>query len=100
MTGSTGRLAVSFGGLGGLAGEVGAAVTKLQSRLDQLDQDLTPLKADWTGEASASYQQAKGKWDQAIADLKMTLQASGQAVNDSHDDYKHTEGKNSAAFGG
>ena len=100
MTGNTGRLAVSFGGLGNLAGEVQAGVTKLETRLLQLDQDLTPLKGDWTGEAAASYQQAKAKWDQAIADLKQTLQSSGQAVNDSHDDYKRTETTNASSFGG
>ncbi|AWB93609.1 WXG100 family type VII secretion target [Aeromicrobium chenweiae] len=100
MTGSTGRLAVSFGGLGNLAGEVAAGVAKLEARLNQLDQDLTPLKGDWTGEAAASYQQAKAKWDQAIQDLKLTLSQSGQAVNDSGDDYRRTETQNASSFGG
>lgn len=99
MTG-TGRLAVNFGGMDGLAGEIQAAVTTLRGRLDRLEQELAPLKGDWTGEASAAYQQAKAKWDQAINDLNATLQQTGAAVTDSSADYRRVENANRASFGG
>jgi early secretory antigenic target protein ESAT-6 len=100
MSAGTGRLAVSFGGLDGIAGEIAAGVSKLEQRLNRLEQDLAPLKGDWTGEASIAYQQAKAKWDAAIQDLKTTLAQTGHAVTDSGADYKSTETKNAAAFGG
>jgi early secretory antigenic target protein ESAT-6 len=100
MSAGTGRLAVSFGGLDGISGEIAAGVSKLEGRLNRLEQDLNPLKADWTGEAAAAYQQAKAKWDAAIADLKATLAQTGHAVTDSSADYKSTETKNASAFGG
>jgi early secretory antigenic target protein ESAT-6 len=100
MSAGTGKLAVSFGGLDGISGEIAAGVSKLEGRLNRLEQDLNPLKADWTGEAANAYQQAKIKWDGAIADLKATLAKTGTAVQDSRSEYKATESKNASAFGG
>jgi early secretory antigenic target protein ESAT-6 len=100
MSAGTGKLAVSFSGLDGISNEIAAGVTALQRRLDALEQDLVPLKSDWTGEAANAYQQAKMKWDGAIADLKATLNQTGTAVQDSRGQYMSTENKNASAFGG
>lgn len=97
---NSGRLAVNFGGLDGISGEISAAVSALRGRLDRLESELAPLKADWTGEASAAYQSAKTKWDQAINDLNATLAQTGTAVSDSAADYRRAENANRASFGG
>jgi WXG100 family type VII secretion target len=90
---------VNFGGLDAAAADIQSSANQIEGRLDQLESDLAPLRADWTGAASASYQEAKTKWDQAMRDMKALLADVGVAVTQSNSDYQATERQNQGLWG-
>jgi WXG100 family type VII secretion target len=95
---NNGKLAVDFGGLDRGHADITSGAGKIESRLDQLESELAPLRADWTGSASESYQQAKAKWDAAMGDIRLLLVDIGNQVATSNSDYQSTESRNTARF--
>jgi len=91
-------LKVNFGGLATAAADIQTGANRIQSRLDQMDQSLQPLRANWSGEASSSYEAARAAWTTAITDMKALLAQVGQAVATSGEDYQTTERSNAARW--
>lgn len=96
---SAGELKVNFGGLDAAASDIMASANQIEGRIDALESELAPLRSDWTGAASESYQQAKVKWDQGMADMKALLADIGTAVTSSNSDYQATESQNQSRWG-
>lgn len=96
---SGGELKVNFGGLEAAAGDIQNSANQIQGRLDELGSQLAPLRADWTGAASEAYQQAKTKWDSAMADMRNLLAEIGSQVSSSNSDYQATENRNASRWG-
>ncbi len=89
---------VTFGALDTAAADIGARAGSIRSRLDQLDGELAPLRADWTGAASESYQRAKAEWTAAITDMQALLAEVGAKVSQSNADYQAAESQNQARW--
>jgi len=89
---------VNFGALDTAAADIAGAGKALQSRLDELDRALSPLRSDWTGAASESYAQSKAQWSAAIADMNQLLNEIGQAVQASGGSYQDTEKSNTTMW--
>lgn len=89
---------VNFGALDTAAADIAGAGKALQSRLDELDNQLAPLRSDWTGAASESYAQSKAQWTKAIVEMNELLQQIGQAVRASGGSYQDTEKSNSTMW--
>jgi WXG100 family type VII secretion target len=87
-------LKVNFGALEAAAQDIQGSARQIQGRLDQLDRELQPLKADWTGAASEAYQVAKAEWTRAITDMQALLQQLGVAVSQSNAEYQSAERAN------
>ena len=81
-------LKVEFGALDTAAADIGT----------RANADLAPLRADWTGEASAAYQSAKATWTRAIADMRQVLAQLGSAVSASNADYRAGEKLNAGRW--
>jgi WXG100 family type VII secretion target len=96
---NAGELKVNFGGLDTAAADIMGSSNQIEGRLDQLESELAPLRADWTGSASESYQAAKAKWDAGMTDMKALLAEIGQAVTSSNGDYQSTESANASRWG-
>ena len=94
----TGQLKVTFGALDTAAGDIRNGANAIQGRLDRLDSELAPLRADWTGAASESYQRAKAQWTAAITDMQALLAQVGTAVDQSNADYQTAESQNTARW--
>ena len=62
-------LRVNHAGLDTAAQDLANAVKKIDDRLNRLEQELAPLRSDWTGNAQQSYQVAKTKWDTAMQEM-------------------------------
>ncbi len=91
---TAGQLKVTFGALEAAAGDIKTRASSIQARLDRLDSELAPLRADWTGAASSAYQQAKQQWSTAITDMQALLAQLGTAVDTSNSDYQGAENQN------
>lgn len=93
-------LRVDHGGLETAAADLMTAVKNIDNRLTQLENELAPLRSDWTGQAQAAYTTAKGQWDQAMEDMRGILGSVGQAVSSSNDEYRSADQRGAASFGG
>lgn len=87
-------LKVNFSALSTAASDIGSGANQLEAILDEMDRSLQPLRANWSGEASASYEASKAQWSAAITDMKALLADIGRAVTSSNDDYQSTERAN------
>jgi len=76
-------LKVNFSALSTAAADIGSGAGQLEQVLANMDRSLQPLRANWTGEASASYEASKAKWTAAITDMKALLADIGRAVGSS-----------------
>ena len=91
-------LKVNFGGLSTAAADIQTGASQIEGRLNDMDQSLQPLRANWSGEASTSYEAARAKWTSAITDMKALLAEIGTAVSTSNEDYQATERANAARW--
>lgn len=93
------NIKVSFGELGNAASDIGNHASKVQSELDNLQQRLMPVIAQWEGGASASYQDAQNRWNEAAAGLQQVLATIGTAVASATEAYQAAEKKNEGRWG-
>ena len=91
-------LRVNHAGLDTAAQDLATAVKKIDDRLNRLEQELAPLRSDWTGNAQQSYQVAKTKWDTAMLEMKKLLQETSNTVHQSNADYKAADQRGAASF--
>lgn len=91
-------LKVNFSALSTASADITSGAGQIEARLAEMDRSLQPLRASWTGEASASYEASKAKWTAAITDMKALLADIGRAVDSSGQDYQATERSNAARW--
>ena len=91
-------LAVNYAALAAAAADIQASATKIENRLAELDKQLQPLRASWTGEAATAYEAAKAKWTAALSDMKALLAAIGRQVTTTSESYQATDRNVAKAF--
>ncbi|HZZ50250.1 MAG TPA: WXG100 family type VII secretion target [Pseudonocardia sp.] len=92
------EIKVSFAQLDGAASTINATMSKLGQVLEQLDNDLQPLVAGWTGQAAADYQARKAQWRAAQTDMNTVLGRIGTAVTSASENYRAVERANAARW--
>lgn len=75
------------------------AAKNIETRLNTLETDLTPLKSKWHGNAQLAYDDAKKKWDQATLDMTTLLSQIGNAVDTSNQGYTAADTRGQDRFG-
>jgi early secretory antigenic target protein ESAT-6 len=93
-----GMLLVNFGALQQASADIQKALSSLQSQLSQLEADARPLVATWNGAAQSAYQARQSKWTAASDDLSNILRNIKVAVDESAQDYQHTESQAQKRF--
>jgi len=91
---------VNHAGLEQIAQDLKTGVKQIDDRLNRLESELKPLQSDWAGDAQQAYYVAKGKWDQAIAEMNQLLEQTSVAVQNSNSEYSAADKRGAAAFGG
>ena len=91
-------LRVNHAGLETAAADLLQAVKDIDDRMTRLENELAPLKSDWTGNAQTAYHVAKGKWDTAIEEMRLLLEDTGRTVNTSNDEYRAADRRGAALF--
>ncbi len=89
---------VEHGKLDQGSADVMAAAKDIQTRLDNLEDDLKPLANDWTGAAKEAYREAKATWDKAIADMIVLLEQASANVDTSNTEYKAADTRGANRF--
>ena len=74
------------------------AVKEIDDRLNRLEQELAPLRSDWTGSAQQAYRAAKAKWDWAIKEMRDLLDETSKTVYQSNAEYKAADQRGAASF--
>ena len=80
-------LVVNHAGLNEVTDHLYKMVKDIDDRMNTLESDLAPLQSDWSGNAQAAYNQAKLKWDTAIAEMMQLLNDTGSTVGQSNQEY-------------
>lgn len=91
-------LRVNHAGLDTAAEDMGRTVKDIDDRLNRLEQELAPLRSDWTGSAQQAYTTAKAKWDGAIQEMKGLLAETSSTVYQSNAEYKAADQRGAASF--
>jgi early secretory antigenic target protein ESAT-6 len=91
-------LRVDHSGLELAAQDMAATVRAIGDRLHRLDQELAPLRHDWSGQAQQAYLTAAAAWNAAMDEMRTLLDATGRAVLLSDSDYRAADQRGAAAF--
>jgi 6 kDa early secretory antigenic target len=86
-----GRISVTFEDLENARDRVFATAGAIDGLLSDLSRMLAPLVAEWTGEASVTYQYQQRLWHNAASDLHATLIQIHSALSTSHASYTDAE---------
>ena len=81
-------LRVNHSGLDKAAEDLYGAVKKIDDRMDRLENELAPLRSDWSGQAQEAYKLAKAKWDWALKEMRDLLDETSKTVYQSNDEYR------------
>lgn len=93
-------LAVSYAALQTASADIKRGSKELTQTLETLDSAMKPLRANWTGEASAAYDAANRKWTAAIEDMTRLLLTVGGMVETSAQNYAAADKAGAAHFSG
>lgn len=79
--------------------DIHSTSARLNSALDDLRTQITPLRQIWTREAAEAYQVEQTRWDASAAALNDILYRLGTAVRDGADDVAATDRRAASAWG-
>lgn len=85
---------MQFGTVEVAGADIGSAANNLETKLNDMDTQLKPLQADWTGDASEAYITAKAQWTKAIQEMKALLAEIGQQVIQDSQEAQSNETRN------
>jgi WXG100 family type VII secretion target len=91
-------LVVNFAAMQQAVFDIGHAIELIDSELETLESDATPLTAQWSGTAQQAYRVQHDQWTAAADDLKAILVQISRALMDTTDDYSATEQGNASLF--
>jgi WXG100 family type VII secretion target len=91
-------LRVNHAGLDTAAEDMYRTVKDIDDRLNRLEQELAPLRSDWSGNAQQAYTVAKSKWDGAIQEMRNLLDETSKTVTQSNAEYKAADQRGAASF--
>jgi WXG100 family type VII secretion target len=79
--------------------DIHSTSARLNSALDDLRAQITPLRQIWTREAAEAYQLEQSQWDASAAALNDILFRLGNSVRDGADDVAATDRRAASAWG-
>ena len=89
---------VNFAAMQQASVDIQSALNALTSQLAELERDAAPLVATWDGAAREAYDVRQARWRGAADDLSRILRDIKVALDESANDYHHTEQRNTGLF--
>jgi WXG100 family type VII secretion target len=91
-------LKVNHAGLDQAADDLMNIVNKIDARMTHLEQELSPLRSSWIGDAQQAYTVAKARWDGAINEMRDLLRSTSQQVTLSNAEYRAADARGARSF--
>lgn len=91
-------LRVNHGELEAAAQNMYATVQKLDETLNNLENDIAPKVATWSGAQQESYRVSKAAWDWAMQEMRDLLDESHKTVYQSNDEYRAADRRGASRF--
>lgn len=91
-------LVVNHGGLDEVSDQLLQMVKRIDDRMNGLESDLGPLRAQWSGTAHGAYVVAKNKWDTSIAEMMNLLNETARSVAQANQDYRSADLEGAQSF--
>lgn len=89
-----GTMKYTFGAIDALAGDIGARVSAIETRLGDLKSKIDNVTAIWEGSANEGFRNTKQQWENAATDMNQVLQKIKIAVDQTNADAQQTENIN------
>ena len=86
-----GEISVRFEALEAGADGIRTNYARLTSTIEQLESDLQPMIATWSGAARESYLACQQQWDSAATAMAQVLNTIGRAVEEARQNYTAAE---------
>ena len=87
------EIRVSYSTLSTAEVDIKASVARLRNSLLQLETDLGPMAASWTGEASEFYKEKQRQWNKAADELSVLLETIGVGVGEALVNYVNNDNR-------
>ncbi|MFE8950248.1 WXG100 family type VII secretion target [Streptomyces sp. NPDC007856] len=78
--------------------DMGQATQRVRQIIDDLQQQLAPKVAHWSGADKDFYHQVQQRWNDEVANLGQILAGHAQVVDENSANYKLTEKQSAEAF--
>jgi len=91
-------LRVNHGELDAAAGQMYDTVKKMDQSLNDLENDIAPKVATWSGAQQEAYRTSKAAWDWAMQEMRDLLDESHKTVYQSNADYMHADKRGADRF--
>lgn len=88
---SSGEIALKFDDVQDAAASVRSVAAHIYEQLDELQDSINPVVAEWTGAAASSYQYQQARWNSASSDLHSLLLQIANQLETTHTSYTTTE---------
>jgi early secretory antigenic target protein ESAT-6 len=98
MSGHLG-LVVQHAALEQIRDDLRRAVLAIHDRMARLDGELAPLRADFDGQARASYDTSKAAWDTAIHEMRQLLDHVSRQVGEANAEFARVDAQAAARIG-
>ncbi|HWU28821.1 MAG TPA: WXG100 family type VII secretion target [Microbacterium sp.] len=85
---------MQFGAVDAAGADLVGGAGNIETKLNDMENALKPLQADWTGAASEAYVQAKAQWNSALTEMKALLHDIGRQVSQDSADGQSNENRN------
>lgn len=94
------NIRVSHGALDTAQANLKSKADQIESTLSSMDQQLSPLRDGWDGQARLAYDQAKAEWTQAMQNMHMLLAQISGGVGQANSAFQEADRSSAASFGG
>ena len=81
-----------------LAAQIRTGSNAIRGELDQLEQKIAKLRASWSGESQASYDEAQRRWNQSLSEMQQLLTQIANKTDEISQGYVNTDAQSAKRF--
>lgn len=91
MTIDPGQIYVNYSQIDNVSEDLGAAFGKIQTVIQDLESQIAPLQATWSGASQSEYASCQNRWNTDMMDMGNLLQKYNNALSEITVNYGNTD---------